>query len=89
MVKQEFEERLDVLEKKVEDLTTELHEVKREREEEATLIPGAEYDFVPSVQDRVIARGIGRIVRVIPASNELGLSAREWEQFSADEDDHD
>ena len=35
-----------VREKKFEELTTELHEVKKEREEEAALIPGAHHALI-------------------------------------------
>jgi hypothetical protein len=89
MLEQEFEERLELLEKKVEELTTELSEVKNGRAEEPMLIPGAEYDFVPTVKDKVLFRGVGHIVRIEKASHELGLSAREWEMFSVDEENHE
>ena len=83
MLEHEFEERLEILEKKVEELCDE----KKDREEEATLIPGAEYDFVPSYKSKVIATGFAKIVGVRKASAELGLSQREWEQFSPDEEE--
>lgn len=67
MVKQEFVERLKALEKRVDELTAKQDAVKRESADEPTLIPGAEYDFVPTVVDKVIARGVVTFVPVIPA----------------------
>ena len=89
MLEQEFEERLEVLEKKIEELTTEIKEANKNREEEVTLIPGAEYDFVPSAPEKVIARGVAKIIRVSKGPDDLGLSAREWELLSSDEDAHE
>ncbi|MBM3993503.1 MAG: hypothetical protein FJ303_05040 [Planctomycetes bacterium] len=88
MQEHEIEERLDVLEKKVEDLAAELQDVKNHGEEEPKLIPGAEFDFVPSAPQKVIARGVAKIIRVGKAPDDLGLSAREWELLSADGDEH-
>jgi hypothetical protein len=82
MYEKDFEERLDALEKKVEDLSVEMESNKKKQEEEPTLIPGAKYDFVPSVEDEVIARGIGRIVKIEKADSLLGLSDEEWKEFS-------
>ena len=89
MLEDAIEERLDGLEKKVEELSNELHELKRERIDSPALTPGAEYDFVPSLPDRVIARGVAKIVRVGPAPNDLGLSPREWELYSIPEEVND
>jgi hypothetical protein len=86
MLQEEMEEQLQTLTKQVEELRSEVETLKEQRFEEPRLIPGAEYDFVPSLKPKVIARGIGRIVRIVNATHELGLSAREWEQFSSDED---
>ena len=86
MFEKEIEERMEALEKRVEDLSAEVEANKKNQEEEVTLIPGAEYDFVPSYEPKVIARGIAKIVGVRRASAELGLSQREWDQFSPDEE---
>jgi archaellum component FlaC len=89
MLEEHFEERLDALTKKVENLSNEVQTLKSEREEEVMLIPGAEYDFVPITPERVIARGVAKIVRVTKGPEDLGLSAWEWELLSADEDGHE
>ncbi len=85
MLEEPIEERLEALTKKVEELSTEVETLKKEREEDADLIPEAEYDFVPTVKDKVIAEGIAKIIRFTKASSGLGLSQREWEQFSTGE----
>jgi hypothetical protein len=86
MLQEEMEEQLQALTKRVEELSAEVETLKEHRSKEPELIPGAEYDFVPSVEPMVIARGVGRIVQITTGTHELGLSKREWEQFSSDED---
>ena len=85
MLQEEIEEQLQSLTKQVEELRAEVETLKEQRPDEVALIPGAEYDFVPSVREKVIARGVAKIIRVEKAPTDLGLSPREWEQFSADE----
>jgi hypothetical protein len=87
MFEKALEERVEVLEKRVEELATELTDVKNEREEESGLIPGAEYDFVPSVEDTVIRRGVARFMGFVDAPNDLGLSPSEWAMISDNEDE--
>ncbi len=89
MLEEEIEERLETLERKVEELITEVRKAKPERDEEVHLIPGAEYDFVPTIEEKVISRGVGRIVKIEKAPHDLGLSAREWELLSSDEEKHE
>jgi hypothetical protein len=67
MVKQEFVERLEALEKRVDELTAKLGTAKIEHSDEPMFIPGAEYDFVPTVIDRCIVRGVVTFVEVLPA----------------------
>ena len=86
MLEAEFEERLEALEQKVEELSGQIAARKPEPEVESVLIPGAEYDFVPSVEEKVIFRGVARIVRFEKAPDDLGLSPREWELLSSEED---
>jgi hypothetical protein len=35
---------------------------------------------VPTLKDKVIAREVAKIIRIVQATSELGLSQREWEQ---------
>ncbi len=87
MLEDQIEERLDYLTKKVEELSTEVEALKRDRDEEITLIPGAEYDFVPSYEPEVVGRGVARFVGFAKAPNDLGLSQREWELLTPDEEE--
>lgn len=86
MFEKDIEERMEALEKRLENLSAEVEANKKNQEEEVTLIPGAEYDFVPSVEHKVIARGVAKFVRFVEAPQGLGLSQQEWEQFTPDEE---
>ena len=85
MLHEEIEEQLQALTKQVEDLRAEVESLKEKKSDGPTLIPGVEYDFVPTVVDKVIARGIAKIARVGKGPDDLGLSPREWEMYSVDE----
>ncbi|MBI2806306.1 MAG: hypothetical protein HYX68_15105 [Planctomycetes bacterium] len=89
MLDEQIEERLDGLEKKLEDLSARVEEISQEREEVLPLIPEAEYDFVPSVPDKVIARGVAKFAGFVEAPKDLGLSASEWALISSDEESGD
>ena len=86
MFEKEIEERLEGLEKRIEELSAKVEANQKSQEEEETLIPGAEYDFVPFYEPKVIARGVAKFVRVVQAPQGLGLPPQEWEQFSPDEE---
>ena len=88
MLEEDFDERLEALTKKAEELSAEVVSLKKERAEEVALIPGAEYDFVPSVEEEIVFQGVARIVRVEKMSHELGLSAKEWELLAEDGGEH-
>jgi uncharacterized protein YdhG (YjbR/CyaY superfamily) len=90
MLQDEMEEQLQTLTKQVEELRAEVETLKEKiDDDEPTLIPEAEYDFVPTFEPKVIARGIAKIVRVVEGPKDLGLSAHEWEILSIPEDDHE
>ena len=88
MLLEELQEQVQNLTKTVEELRTEVESLKEKVNEEPILIPGAEYDLVPSIQEKVIARGVARFVRFVDAPKDLGLSPSEWAQFSLDEEAH-
>ena len=79
MLQEEMEEQLQALTKQVEDLRAEVETLKDKRYDEATLIPGAEYDFVPSVTEKVIATGVIRVGEIRKADALLGLTEDEWQ----------
>ena len=86
MFEKDIEERLEALERKFDDLSAELDANKKKREEEETLIPGAEYDFVPFYEPQVIGRYMIRVGKIVEADSLLGLTDEEWKQFSTEDD---
>jgi hypothetical protein len=82
MLEDQFEERLDALTKRVEELSTEVETLKKERAEESGLIPGAEYDFVPTVAEKIIGRYTIRVGKTCKADSLLGLTDEEWRLYS-------
>jgi hypothetical protein len=86
MFEKDVEERLDALEKGLEDLSARVKANEKKQDEEVTLIPGVEYDFVPSYEPKAIGRYIIQIRRVVPESNLLGLTDEEWQQFATEDD---
>lgn len=83
MLDQDFEERLEVLEKRVEVLEAKRTETRYV--EEPTLIPGAEYDFVPSAPDKIIGQYTIRVGKIVKESSLLGLTDEEWKEFATEE----
>ena len=69
MLEREFEERLDALEKGFEDLFARVNANEKSQAEEVTLIPGAEYDFVPSYESIGIWGAV--ILLVNPATGKV------------------
>ena len=86
MFEKDIEERLEGLEKKIEELSAKVEANKKSQEEEETLIPGAEYDFVPFYEPKVIGTYMIRVGKIVQADSLLGLTDEEWKQFSAEDE---
>lgn len=82
MLQEEIEEQLQALTKEVEELRAEVETLKEKASDEPTLIPGAEYDFVPTVPDKVIGTFVMRVGKVIREDNSLCLTDDEWQMYS-------
>jgi hypothetical protein len=86
MLHEEFDEQLQALTKQVEELRADVQLLKEKREEEVTLIPGAEYDLVPSLKPKVIGTFVMRVGKIYEASSLLGLTDEEWRLYSTPDD---